>query len=639
MSYWEKFLPNFLKIDNTSKQTVGMYDPMPVTGRTILWNEIDYDNCDFTGWSGTEEDHRKLFQSPFSTPSMEYTGGDNPKKLTLAFYDSVNLQRIGFGENNGGDFSNLKISILGSGGATRAIFDESTNNTKRTSRNAKIENEVANSLLIEFYTTDTVSLSNITLPYATYGMVQNEAQQPDGDYVGLKTDGNAFSTDSLLAASGIYLSNWIDSDGWATIQLFLNSDVASATQGLEVEFTDDTSAVTPLVQATKRFTFSATDVRRGFKEIPIQTLSDGFRVRYINGDEDQSSFYLEAALRVATNPQSFNEDGAQVTTDFNTEIAFGNASNYGKNVKYGRNDDVDSAAEDIVEGGGTYTGFNATANENLAILSSSGADTGTLVSSGTITTTSVNQVIDTGATFITDGVAVGDMVLNDTQSLHGVIISVDSETTFTVDEMCDGDIGRYYNILGDTYRIASAASTGAAVMRVSRILDEDYALQIDELVILNGVTTVTVTTNAMRCSRAEVLLAGSTGSNEGVLACVQAVTTANQFWEIAVGINKTLNAADTVPANISYLIKRMRVSMVRANGAAGSAVFSLRVRRFGEVFQAERYEAFSTGYPYDEELLTGISLKPKSDYKFRIENTSDQNNEVSARVEHLIKRV
>lgn len=123
-------------------------------------------------------------------------------------------------------------------------------------------------------------------------------QQPDGDFVNAAADGNAFATTATLGVSGTYSSVWTDTDGFNTIEIFCSADVASATDGIIVEFTNDSGVTSPTVQFSITFTFTATDVAKGHKDFIIGTHLDGFRVRFVNGTTGQSSFRLEAQLRV-----------------------------------------------------------------------------------------------------------------------------------------------------------------------------------------------------------------------------------------------------------------------------------------------------------------------------------------------------
>ena len=182
--------------DALGKDSFSVQHPLTIDGNSIYVQDIDFNNSDFTDWVGDPEN---LFKSPFSA-SITNSTGNNPKQIILAFKRTVNALQIGFGENNGGDFSNLKVSLLGSGGATRSVFDGSADDTDLTSRNAEFENELFNSLLIEFYTDDEVSLSNITIQRARYNTVQVQGIDENGDFQTARVN-----SDGLLLVGDFFL--------------------------------------------------------------------------------------------------------------------------------------------------------------------------------------------------------------------------------------------------------------------------------------------------------------------------------------------------------------------------------------------------------------------------------------------------
>ena len=153
-------------------------EPLPIDINSVYEQDIDFINSDFTDWTW---DPANLFKSPFSA-SITNTTSNNPKQIVLAFNRTVKALQIWFGENNGWDFSNLKVSLLGSWWVQRALYDWSANNTKNTSVNVEFENELFNSLMIEFFTTDTVSLSNITIQKAMYETAQIEGRTPSWEF-------------------------------------------------------------------------------------------------------------------------------------------------------------------------------------------------------------------------------------------------------------------------------------------------------------------------------------------------------------------------------------------------------------------------------------------------------------------------
>lgn len=149
------------------------------------------------------------------------------------------------------------------------------------------------------------------------------AQQPDGDLVNVRASGLArdvddvdVTTTSALGAGGIYESGWVDSDQWGSIEVVIATDQTSATDGIEVEFTDDATATTPTVRASRVHSFSADDVAAGALVIRFPTELDGLRVRYTNGGTPQGSFFLAVTLRT----DSENPQGGLVQSVSNTNI-------------------------------------------------------------------------------------------------------------------------------------------------------------------------------------------------------------------------------------------------------------------------------------------------------------------------------
>ena len=57
----------------------------------------------------------------------------------------------------------------------------------------------------------------------------------------------------------VYISDWVDSDGWIVAELFMSSDTPSKKQGLKIQFTDDVQAGTPTIRGTRPFEYSTID--------------------------------------------------------------------------------------------------------------------------------------------------------------------------------------------------------------------------------------------------------------------------------------------------------------------------------------------------------------------------------------------
>jgi len=334
-----------------------------------------------------------------------------------------------------------------------------------------------------------------------------------------------------------------------------------------------------------------------------------------------------------------NSAGALLTTDFGIEVARGKYTDDGWRIgtKFGRNGDVDigSTPEDVWAGGGEYTGFNATSNENIQVSSDDANDSGLEVTNGTATGGDGFTLIDSGATFITDAVAVGDLVINDSAASHGFIVSVDSETQLTVFRMTNGIISQIENSSGDSYRIANANNTGAAVVRLDQILNEDYEQQQSKYVILNGTSNVTVTVDAMRCTRAKVIMAGSSGLNEGTIRVRQATSITNIFAQTPT-TGQTTIAAYTVPLGKIAVLKRLRVSITRTSGSAGSATVILNAREPQGAWRGVRVFELQTGAPTSFTNEGGIVFLEGTDIKYTVNDVSDNNTVIEAAFEFYL---
>lgn len=157
--------------------------------------------------------------------------------------------------------------------------------------------------------------------------------QPDGVYNHIPQNGVAIRTTSALGISGVFLSEWVDTRGYNSIELFISSDVTSVLDGIEFEFTDDLGVGT--VRETLRYTYNASTVTNGSLIIRISPVLAGLRVRYTNGAVGQASFLLELLLKTNGDLGIYNKGGSLSVSDFNTEVALGNVQHYQISTKFG----------------------------------------------------------------------------------------------------------------------------------------------------------------------------------------------------------------------------------------------------------------------------------------------------------------
>ena len=100
-------------------------------------------------------------------------------------------------------------------------------------------------------------------------------------------------------------------------------------------------------------------------------------------------------------------------------------------------------------------------------------------SSGTATTDTANKLVDTNATFETDGVAIGDTAFNKTDGTSALVTAVDSETSLSLgsDAFPDGD--EDYRVGGpypdnDTVTIVNSGTTATVTHTGHGMLNNDY---------------------------------------------------------------------------------------------------------------------------------------------------------------------
>lgn len=287
--------------------------------------------------------------------------------------------------------------------------------------------------------------------------------------------------------------------------------------------------------------------------------------------------------------------GNHIYEDFYFRVGENNVQGLQFIHKFGRNPDIDNATfETIWNGGGDYTGMNATAGEVMECFSSSPNDAGTVLSSGTATGGSTTTLEDTSATFVSDGVAAGDVALNDTDGSHGTILSL-TETILTVWRWDKSGLFASEAEKDDSYRIVTTASTGLAVIELEFLLDSDYDNETNEFVVLNGTSQVdTVGTDYIRMSRLTGILVGSNASNVGTITARQTTSTSNVFAVMPIGYNQTMIAGYTIPKDKEGHLLFWKVALSGKKAAFVGA--RLMIRHRGEPWRInEETEAGSTG--------------------------------------------
>lgn len=285
--------------------------------------------------------------------------------------------------------------------------------------------------------------------------------------------------------------------------------------------------------------------------------------------------------------------------------------------KFGENLSIENAAtyEDIWDGGGTYVPPTVARLHN--IISNDADDAGTVLSSGTATGGSVTTLIDTGADFVTDLVAIGDWVLDDTDTELGQVTAVTSLTELAIASSMrspsDGLDGDGF-AASDAYRVVELASTGAPIFHVVG-LDATFLPQ-QEFIVTNGMNNVATANTYIHQFRARVFGASaegtitSTAQADGTITC-----------QIIDGNNQTLMTPYTIAANETGYITEWWGSISKKTNATIN--IRLRVGQVGGVgYVTESRSLSSVGksdfvHVFDPPLVipggAGVWLEASSD--------------------------
>lgn len=172
---------NLLKVLFDAFIDVSPQYPLPVDSDSIYAKDVWVAESDTTGWVDTSSTSLDVVLIPFTNLNtvIEYSGATNPKVLLVHFNREVSASQLSIG-TSAGDFSNVKLELLGSGGVVRETVDLSADATKLTSLRIPFEPQVFTSFRLSFLTADTVSLSNIAIQKTITTATQIQGIKPDG---------------------------------------------------------------------------------------------------------------------------------------------------------------------------------------------------------------------------------------------------------------------------------------------------------------------------------------------------------------------------------------------------------------------------------------------------------------------------
>ncbi len=353
-------------------------------------------------------------------------------------------------------------------------------------------------------------------------------------------------------------------------------------------------------------------------------MSDG--VFHLEGDDHFRGFYSNDHAKVAPYVMPY---------EYWLEVAKGTVPGVSYVNKLGRNPEIDTGTdpEDIWDAGGLWVAPTQARIHDVA--SANAADAGTLVSNGTATGGSLTSLVDTGADFVSDGSAVNDILLNDTNGDFGYVTAVAAEQLTVTSMTPDGDSPGNANVAGNSYRVVTPASTGMAVIKLHKYLDADFAEQ-NEFIIMNGASNV-ATSIATRITRMFGVLSGTGLTNAGNITAT-ARTDSTVTAQINAGQGQTLMAVFTIPAGRrGYMFNKPYASINRQGGTGGAmADVVLRARANANISTSPWRTRHYWGLAVDGTSISdGPQFKPPkkfgpiTDIVLRVDHVTDNDTDIS----------
>lgn len=156
-----------VNILNSNGEIVSIQNPLPSNGDSVYCKDVWVEQSDVSDWTDEDSTGISIACIPFTNlhTRIKNSTANNPKELLIHFNRTVFATQVGLGcVGSGENFSNVRITALGSGGVERVIKDESSSDIKYTSRNYFFsKQELFNAIKFEFLTEDAICLSNITI--------------------------------------------------------------------------------------------------------------------------------------------------------------------------------------------------------------------------------------------------------------------------------------------------------------------------------------------------------------------------------------------------------------------------------------------------------------------------------------------
>ena len=272
----------------------------------------------------------------------------------------------------------------------------------------------------------------------------------------------------------------------------------------------------------------------------------------------------------------------QKTRDFYLSVAMGFVPGYTIMEKFGAHEDLQTASsfEVVWDAGLTYTPPTEARLHN--VVSGLAADTGTLVSGpSTMTGGNFTLLRDSSADFVSDSVAVGDAVLNDSNVMIGFVTAITNLNELVIGlgmKNPGNGLGRpgpgvqnfsifaERNVSGDSYRIVRDASTGVSILHL--LGQNGSGIEIQEFVLLNGIGVVATSKLYLHQYRGKVFSTSSAVAASDITSTAQVDGTLT--LEVLTPNNQTEMTPYPVPMDKTGYVLAWRMALSKKQAATSS---------------------------------------------------------------------
>lgn len=382
------------------------------------------------------------------------------------------------------------------------------------------------------------------------------------------------STETPLIANDSFVGVGKNILNYASICLLIKSDKASATKGISVQFSCDSSTW----HSGESYTYIQINESKFFTP-PAQ--AKYYRVVYTNGDTAQTYFHLHTTLKKTPIKWSGHNVGDSIKSEDDAELV--------KAVLAGEDEN------------GIFQNVKTSVDGDLSIYNNSD---GLAISSGRVT----------GATYVHKFGSAPDFDYTDGQ----VTVWDGAEDGTTWEKFV-----YTYSTTADIQYISSSDNGDTGEVKIQG-LDSDFNL-VTQVKNLTGQTSATLTTPLVRVFRMKnnsnvdfsghVFVSTSTAPGTGI------PTVADIRCIVQPENNQTEMAIYTVPAGKKAYVRSWYASSAGANKTT-NIIIRLRAREQGGVWQLKHKMAWNGEYPYQHEYHDPEKFEEKVDIEMTCELTA-----------------